>query len=113
MSLDVTGLVLVMNFDDNPLFGSTGDTIGDWSIYNNDGANNGATWTGNGIYNGAYAFDGSNDHISINDQNLLNTTGFTFSTRIYSNNIATEQMIYSNTDWSTIAILPLANGTNW
>jgi hypothetical protein len=35
---------------------------------------NGATWTGNGKWNGGYSFDGNDDYINIPNNASLNTT---------------------------------------
>ncbi len=73
-----TGLVLAMNFDTN-------DDVNDYSRYGNDGTNNGATWTGDGKYNGAYEFDGIDDHIDLDSLSFSEQTPdlFTFITNIY------------------------------
>ncbi|MFC1754526.1 LamG-like jellyroll fold domain-containing protein, partial [Thermoproteota archaeon] len=45
----------------------------DYSIFGNNGTNNGATWTSAGYIGGAYEFDGD-DHVNISDADSLDAT---------------------------------------
>ncbi|MFZ2911957.1 MAG: LamG domain-containing protein, partial [Candidatus Absconditicoccaceae bacterium] len=59
-----SGLVLMYNFDNVSALGENSTTVKDASQYANNGTvYNGATWTGNGKYIGAYVFNGSTNYI--------------------------------------------------
>ena len=77
---------------------NTGVLANDASGNGNNGTlTNGPTWA-QGKNGPCLSFDGNNDYVSIADNAALDGTTFTFSAWIYSNNIANEQMVYSNTN---------------
>ncbi|MGD9696375.1 MAG: LamG-like jellyroll fold domain-containing protein [Thermoleophilia bacterium] len=69
------GLVAAYGFDEG-----TGSVARDASGNGNTGAINGATWTGSGKHGGALDFDGTNDLVTVADDDSLDLTdGLTFS----------------------------------
>ncbi|MBU1974240.1 MAG: hypothetical protein KKH52_02485, partial [Nanoarchaeota archaeon] len=57
------------------------DPTNDYSSFDNDGTNNGATWNSTGGYDGkgAYEFDGSDDYVEVADNNQFDTPKGTIS----------------------------------
>jgi hypothetical protein len=100
------GMALFFNFADN-----TGTTItNDLSGNGNTGTVWGATWTANGMTNGAYSFDGNNDYIDCGNNSTLQIATGTISAWIKTANcpgvclIAAKQQAYgiflnNNTVW--------------
>lgn len=85
----VNGQVSYWKFD-----GDATDEIGQ-----NDGTNNGATYTSSGKINGAYSFDGSNDYINLGNDSSITTgleSGFTISLWVYPTNLGTIQRLIDN-----------------
>ncbi|MCF7835185.1 LamG domain-containing protein, partial [Candidatus Gracilibacteria bacterium] len=82
-----SGLVLMMNFDNVASLGENASIVKDVSQYNHTGIiANGATWTGNGVHNGAFDFDGPNypsigPVINVSDSDALDV-GFSTSMTI-------------------------------
>jgi parallel beta-helix repeat protein len=60
-------LVLMMNFDNRSSLGENDSFVYDASPYENQGDVNGAQWINDGVYGGAYSFDGSSNHITLNE----------------------------------------------
>ncbi|MBU0615911.1 MAG: hypothetical protein KJ601_07500, partial [Nanoarchaeota archaeon] len=69
-------LVLMMNFDNRSTLGEKDYGIdnltADLSKYGNDGIIYGANWTSDGIYGGAFEFDGIDDYINLGESSILN-----------------------------------------
>jgi hypothetical protein len=65
----VTGLMAAFGFDENG-----GLTAADSSGNGNTGSISGATWTPDGRFGSALAFDGTNDIVTVNDSNTLDLT---------------------------------------
>ena len=77
---------LLMSFDSNNT-----TNVKDYSGNEHSGTINSATWTNNGVVGGAYYFDGSSDHISIDLPSVFNdfsSNDFTISTWIKSSSIS-------------------------
>lgn len=75
----------------------------DSSGYGNDGAVTNATWTSDGVFGGAYEFDGSADYINCGNTASLNTTGnITVSAWFNADEIVAERHIVSK-KWNSYA----------
>ncbi len=66
------GMILYYSFDRDE-----GKKVSDQSGTGNDGEVDGATWTAKGIKGGAYAFDGTNDLITVKPRSNMSDTGDT------------------------------------
>ena len=131
-NLDYPSLVLAMNFNnmsdvgENYASPSTGQTVYDYSHYGNNGTTQGGiiyNSTG-GKYGGALSFDGSNDKVTINNNNnQLYNTNFTIlawvnyralATNNYYDHVILAQDIgsYSNNKWM-FGINTLTTGTHF
>src|SRR6056297_872513 len=69
---------------------TTGDVV-DVTGNGNDGTNNGATRGVTGKINNAFDFDGSNDYISISDDNSLDVTEITINAWVYASDYSASQ----------------------
>jgi hypothetical protein len=73
------GLVAAYSFDEG-----TGTVLGDASGHGNHGTIDGATWTNEGRFGGALAFDGVDDAVAVSDASTLDlTTSFTLEAWVY------------------------------
>ena len=106
MSLNITWLVLGMNFDNNLFLGDTWSTVGDFSIYNNDGIVHWATWN-SGKFWWSYQFDGIDDYIGIVNNSWLSfwTNDLSISFWFLVNNKSDQTLIFGSSDSYYIQIL--------
>lgn len=74
---DPTGTKAFYGFDDTTI------AADDYTTNNNDGTVNGATWTSEGIYEGAYSFDGVDDYIDSSQNPLANIGQNNFSFNVW------------------------------
>lgn len=75
----VSGLVAAWGFDS-----TSGNTAADASGNSLNGTVSGATWVTSGKYGGALSFDGVNDWVTVNDNNLLElSAGMTLEAWVY------------------------------
>jgi len=87
------GLVAYYKFDE-----SAGTTAKDETLFDNEGTlKNGPVWqSSNGKYDGALKFDGTNDYVSIDDQDSLDLPGAqTICTWVNLNDIQADQCFIS------------------
>jgi hypothetical protein len=81
-------MVLLMHFNNNSAIGENATYAVDESGMGNNGTlNGGVTWNSSGKYGGAYQFDGSDDHIKVPNNAVLNLKNFTMEVWVnYQNN---------------------------
>lgn len=82
----------------------TFDSNADDDVGSNDGSVTGATWadSGYGIITGGYDFDGTNDKITISDDNTLDfTTTYSSSVWVKASGTNNYQTIYSKYVWGS------------